>query len=90
MISGWLLAHGVGSRGTLPLPLWQFSWAAIAALVLSFLALGALWRTPKLTDAAGRAVPGSRAPLTLVIAALRVAGVTLFGILWLGRQHIDE
>lgn len=80
MIGGWLLAHGVGSRGTLPLPLWQFSWAAIAALVLSFLALGALWRTPKLTNAAGRAVPGSRAPLKLVIATLRVAGVTLFGL----------
>ena len=41
--------HGLGSRGDLPIPLWQFSWAAIAALVISFLALGASWRQPKLS-----------------------------------------
>ena len=28
------LAHGVGQRGDLPLPLWQFTWAATAALVI--------------------------------------------------------
>lgn len=47
-----VLAHGVGSRGDLPLPLWQFSWAATAALVVSFVALGALWDKPRLAAAA--------------------------------------
>ena len=65
-----VLAHGVGSRGDLPLPLWQFSWAAIAALAISFVALGALWTTPRLgTLAVGR-------PLSWTKALLRVAEPT--------------
>ncbi len=43
------LGHGLGSRGDLPIPLWQFAWAGIAALVISFLALGVSWRQPKLS-----------------------------------------
>tara|TARA_B100000953_G_scaffold298409_1_gene295175 strand:- start:812 stop:2113 length:1302 start_codon:yes stop_codon:yes gene_type:complete len=43
------LGHGLGSRGDLPIPLWQFAWAGTAALVISFLALGASWRQPKLS-----------------------------------------
>jgi hypothetical protein len=43
------LGHGLGSRGDLPIPLWQFAWAGTAALMISFLALGASWRQPKLT-----------------------------------------
>jgi hypothetical protein len=81
MIIGWLLAHGVGSRGTLPLPLWQFSWAAIAALVLSFVALGALWQSPKLSSTvAGRAIPGSRGPLLVGTWVFRILGLVLFGL----------
>ena len=79
MISELLLAHGIGSRGTLPLPLWQFSWAAIAALVLSFVGLGALWKTPKLsahTD--GIAIPGSPVLVKAGTGVLRVAGMALF------------
>ena len=55
---GHLLAHGVGSREDLPIP---FSYAlagAAVALVASFLALGLLWREPRLDPAgAGRPVP---------------------------------
>ncbi len=75
-----LLAHGVGSRGTLPLPLWQFAWAAIAALVLSFVALGALWRTPKLNDARGRAVPGTAGLMLVGTWLLRAIGLAIYGI----------
>ena len=75
-----LLAHGVGSRGTLPLPLWQFAWAAIAALILSFVALGALWRTPKLDDAEGRAVPGTAGLVRAGTWILRVAGLVVYGL----------
>jgi len=77
---GSLLGHGVGSRGTLPLPFWQFSWAAIAALVLSFLGLGALWRTPKLTSTSGRLVPGTVGPMLVGTWLLRVLGLALFGL----------
>ena len=73
------LAHGVGTRGTLPLPLWQFAWAAITALVLSFVGLGALWHAPKLTThAAGRAVPGTALLLGVGRWLLRATGLALF------------
>ncbi len=74
-----VLAHGIGSRGTLPLPLWQFSWAAIAALVLSFVGLGALWKTSKLcANAEGRAILASPVVVKAVAGVLRVVGMVLF------------
>jgi hypothetical protein len=80
MIQTWL-AHGVGSRGTLPLPLWQFVWAAIAALVLSFVGLGALWRTPRLgSDAPTLTIRGSQPILGAARWVLRVLGLALFGL----------
>ncbi len=74
-----LFAHGIGSRGTLPLPLWQFSWAAIAALGLSFVGLGALWKTPKLSaNTSGRIVPGSAVFVKAATVVARVAGMAIF------------
>jgi len=76
-----LLAHGVGSRGTLPLPLWQFSWAASAALVLSFVALGVLWKEPKLKQlAAGHPIEGSQNVMRVLTAMARTTGLVLFGL----------
>jgi hypothetical protein len=53
-----LLAHGIGGRQDLPVP---FSFAligAVVALLVSFVALGALWRTPRLDGPrAGTPVP---------------------------------
>ncbi len=77
--SEWILAHGIGSRGTLPLPLWQFSWAAIAALVLSFAGLGALWKTPKLsTNSKGRVLSGSSVLVKAGTGVARIVGMALF------------
>jgi hypothetical protein len=57
-VSGSVLAHGIGGRSDLPLP---FSYAVIGAavaLLVSFLALGLLWPTPRLNGAtAGRPLP---------------------------------
>ena len=76
-----LIAHGVGSRGTLPLPLWQFSWAAIVALVLSFGALGALWKSPKLdASAPARVLSGTRPALKALEWLIRAVGLLLFGL----------
>lgn len=51
-------AHGIGGRGNLPLPFELLVQGAVLALLVSFLGLGLLWRTPRLrAGAAGRALP---------------------------------
>lgn len=46
-----MLAHGLGERGDLPLPLYLFTWGMVLALVISFVALGVLWTQPLLASA---------------------------------------
>ena len=76
-----LRAHGVGSRGTLPLPWWQFAWAAIAALVLSFLALAVLWRRPVLIPRAeGGSISFNTRSITVLRWVARAIGLALFGL----------
>ncbi len=41
-------AHGIVGRADLPIPVWLFSWAAAVVLVVSFVALSVLWRSPQL------------------------------------------
>src|SRR5215212_8347207 len=43
-----LVAHGIGGVRDLPVPTWIFYWGGAIVLILSFLALGALWRAPLL------------------------------------------
>lgn len=47
------LAHGIGERGDLPLPLGMVSTGAGVVLVASFAALTVLWPRPRLEDAVG-------------------------------------
>ncbi|MDG2114389.1 MAG: hypothetical protein P8N02_17470 [Actinomycetota bacterium] len=77
-----LLAHGVGGRSDLPLPLSFFAWAAVAMLVVSFAALSALWVTPRLgRSAAGRDLGDGAARLSRALVAVgAVGGVLLFGV----------
>jgi hypothetical protein len=52
------LAHGVGSRTDLPIPLGLALYGAGAAILLSFAVLLLFWRTPRLGDAgSGRPLP---------------------------------
>ncbi|MBC7679627.1 MAG: hypothetical protein H7233_11655, partial [Pseudorhodobacter sp.] len=44
-----ILAHGVGSRSDLPIPLSLALYGGAMAVAISFLALVLLWRSPKLT-----------------------------------------
>ena len=77
-----LLAHGIGGRSDLPVPLWLALYGGAAAVVVSFAALGAFWREPKL----GRRSAGIVLPrgLQRVLDAratrllLRAVGVGLF------------
>lgn len=55
---GPVLAHGIGARKDLPLPLDLLVQGAVLALLASFFGLGVLWRTQRFrAGQAGRAVP---------------------------------
>lgn len=58
MTTGLVLAHGLGGRSDLPVPLWMALYGGAAAVVVSFVALGALWTTPRLDTPGGLPLPG--------------------------------
>jgi hypothetical protein len=41
-------AHGIVGKADLPIPVWLFSWAAAVVLIVSFVALSSMWRSPQL------------------------------------------
>lgn len=43
-------AHALAARQDLPIPAWLFAWAASIVLIVSFFALSAAWREPRLED----------------------------------------
>lgn len=82
-MTGTLLAHGVSSREDLPIPFAYALTGAAVALLVSFLALGLLWREPRLDpDRAGWPLP-RRLEQVLdgrpVRVGLRLLGVVLTG-----------
>ena len=68
------LAHGIGSVQDPPIPMWLAYYGGAAVLVLSFAALGALWKTPILERERFRTL------LPIPVVVLRV----LLGALGLG------
>ncbi len=78
------LAHGLVGRADLPIPEWLFAWAAAVVLIVSFVGLSVLWRSPVLEGDEGfRPLPAwlSRAivnPVTDFLAGL--AGVGVLGL----------
>jgi hypothetical protein len=76
-------AHGLGAVKDLPVPLWLFYYGGTIVLVLSFAALGALWRKPRLEGRLdGRPLPE---PLQrfLMSPGLRIAAGTVSFALFL-------
>ena len=65
-------AHGIVGRADLPIPVWLFSWAAGIVLVVSFVALSALWTRPQLQSE-------HRKPLLHIPRAVEV-GASLLGV----------
>lgn len=55
---GAILAHGVGGRSDLPIPVWMAAFAAALVVLVSFLGVAAFWRTARFRGAeAGRPLP---------------------------------
>ncbi len=92
------LAHGLGGRSDLPVPLWLAIWAGAAAVLVSFVAMSLLWTTSRLRGAdAGRALPGFvqtlvRGPATAVVVRVlaAVAVLTLVAVAWFGPDSSAE
>ena len=45
---GTVVAHGLGGRADLPVPLWLAQYAAAAALIVSFAFVTTYWNRPRL------------------------------------------
>jgi hypothetical protein len=74
-------AHGISGKADLPIPVWLFSWTAAIVLVVSFVALSALWRTPQLQQQRRRLVLRlPRAVATTLDVAAGAIGVGLFAL----------
>jgi hypothetical protein len=51
------IAHGLVVKSDLPIPEWLFGWAAAMVLIVSFVALAALWPEPRLQMEGWRPLP---------------------------------
>ena len=76
-------AHALASRQDLPIPAWLFAWGASIVLIVSFFALAAAWREPRLEEAHWRPLGAglSRALLGRPLQVLcGLVGVFLLGV----------
>ena len=78
-----VLAHGIGAIQDLPVPAWLFYYGAALVLVASFVALGVLWKEPRLERARERPLPPGlqrvllSSVLRVVVGAISVALLVL-------------
>jgi hypothetical protein len=80
-VTDGLLAHGIGSIEDLPVPAWLFYYGAALVLIFSFVALGVLWKEPRLGKGRERALPDGL-QRALCSTVLRVTlGALSFGLL---------
>ena len=75
-------AHGVGGRIDLPIPVWQFAWAAALAVAASFAVLGRFWTSPRLAAARGKELPECvERAAGLLLPLARLGGAAMLGML---------
>lgn len=86
-----VLAHGIGGRSDLPVPLWLAMYAGAVVVLVSFFALAMMWTTPRLKgDHAGRPLPmlEKLANAAITRGLLQILGVALLIVFlvtaWLG------
>ncbi|MFO7573516.1 MAG: hypothetical protein R6W48_13085 [Gaiellaceae bacterium] len=90
-------AHGLGGIRDLPVPGWLFLVGGGTVLVVSFLALGLLWREPRLDASGGTPGPGWLQWLLLsswVRVPVRLVSVGVFVLVWsasaLGTERASQ
>jgi hypothetical protein len=74
-----ILAHGIGGRSDLPVPLWLAVTGGSAAILISFIALGAFWRTPRFEKSLGGR-PWSRWFQKAADSPVLTKGLAIFGL----------
>ncbi len=75
-------AHGIAQRADLPIPEWLFGWGAAMVLMISFVGLAVLWRTPQLQEEHRRRVVALPAVVDVVCG---IIGIGLFVVVvWAG------
>jgi hypothetical protein len=78
-------AHGLGGIRDLPIPGWLFLFGGATVLIVSFLALGVLWREPRLDASSGKPLPGWMQWLVfaaVIRVAVRTLSLVLFVLVW--------
>jgi len=75
-------AHGLVGKQDLPIPRWLFAWAATVVLVVSFVALAALWPRPRLEGVRERRVWSAPVALEVLCGVLGVAAFVV--TIWAG------
>jgi hypothetical protein len=84
-----ILAHGIGGRSDLPVPLWLAQYGAVTALVVSFVVLITFWKTPRLeAGAAGAGRPLPAWLQRLVDARATRVGLRALGLLLAGATVV--
>ena len=81
MTAGGILAHGLGGRSDLPVPLWLAQYGAAAALVVSFVVLVTFWREPRLEGRADQGRPLPEGLQRFADAPATRAGLRALGLL---------
>jgi hypothetical protein len=91
LLTAWpdsAVAHGISGRASLPVPAWLFAWSAAIVLVVSFVALSALWSSPRLQHQRLRRlgpVPVSATPVCGLI------GLALFAVvIYAGYEGVSS
>lgn len=87
-----LLAHGLGGRTDLPLPLFIFGYGAAAAVLVSFVVLVLFWPISRLEGGTGgRIVAAAGSPLVHVLTAFaRSVGLAAFVVVLLAAAVGDN
>jgi hypothetical protein len=70
-------AHGIAQRADLPIPEWLFGYGAAMVLIISFIALAVLWRTPQLQEPHRTRV--ARVPAVVDVACGAI-GIAIFAL----------
>lgn len=72
-----IFAHGIGGRADLPIPITVLIAGASVVLLITFVALGALWTTPRLQDGPRYDQPRASLPNRNILGALGVLALGL-------------